>query len=108
MPAYSGSRLIFGYENFRKSGGINAGQRRDANLNWVELAWDLRRRAEVVRSEGVAQTEMNNASFRDNSAHPNLAKSEPANHFHEVVLLVNGEEIWLQDESFRATEIAPE
>jgi hypothetical protein len=51
MPAYSCSRLIFGYENFRKGGGINAGQRRGANLNWVELAWDLRRRAEVVRSK---------------------------------------------------------
>ena len=62
----------------------------------------------MVRSEGVAQTEMNNASFRDDSAHPNLAKSEPSDDFHEVVLLVNGEEIWLQDESFRATEIAPE
>lgn len=74
----------------------------------MELAWDLRRRAEVVRSEGVAQTEMNDGLFRDDSVHPNLAKSEPADDFHEVVLLVNGKEIWLQDESFRATEIAPE
>jgi len=51
---------------------------------------------------------MNDGLFRDDSVHPNLAKSEPADDFHEVVLLVNGKEIWLQDESFRATEIAPE
>jgi hypothetical protein len=101
MPTDACSRRIFVNQQLRKISGRNACECRGARLDGQELGENFRRGAKDSGGEGVAQTKMNDSALCRNALKLEFVKRQRIHEGEQALLLLNGEEVRLENESVR-------
>src|SRR5438270_13876006 len=101
MPPDSRSSLIFRNQRFSPFRRIDARQGCRSRSNLVELRRNRIRYRELVRLEGVVQSELPDASFRGHTLHLKSAEVECLHEVHQGTLLDLAQELRLINEAGR-------